>query len=180
MHFNRSLRKQRGSAIAYAMSAVILISLVTAAMLQSHVGQGKSIKVSKNINELSSQINLIRQQLILCATLYPDGNNGVLNSTPAFPGGTASTVSTLDCPGSPLSNKNLWTGKYGVFLPRQAPLFNDWTYTNDATGVYVQTSAKTSDIYSQKVVSQISATFSSAVVETPTSTSLKVWVLKTS
>ena len=69
-------------------------------------------------------------------------------------------VKNLTCIGAPIGEANMFQGanNQGRFLPPPSTGFTEWTYTNDANGVYIQTTAA-SDLASVNALSRLMAKF---------------------
>lgn len=159
------------------MLTVVLALIGIAARVYSEMNKGHAEKAYMNDtkNAIQSQVDTVRGQILLCGLLYPSGNNATAFNV-KYPGGNAVNVSTLACPGNPASNKSIWTGNDGTFLPVVPGGFSGWLYTNDATGIRV---AITSDggVLANNVLANVAAKFSPAEA-TYSMNTLTVWIVK--
>lgn len=91
-----------------------------------------------------SQRDLIANMLLLCRTIYPNGNNGSgnpnLTQYPATP--ADGLVASITCPGAPVA-ASIWTGDSRGLAPRILPGYTAWTYVNNGTDIRISTSLVT-------------------------------------
>lgn len=143
---NALSKAQRGIAVLTALLvAVVMTGLLTAAMLHNNSGASQAPANSKS-GLLIAQAQVIRSQIVRCATDFPAGDNGTANHKP-YPLGAGVDVSTLTCPGSgtvptvDVADDLVFSGKDGVFMPVQIQDFGTWKYTNDAASVRISVDA---------------------------------------
>lgn len=164
--------RQNGVAVAPLLVVIALFGVISMSIALTNRSVSQGVYESMCVTELVSQINLIRTKITKCTVEYPEGDNGTANNKP-FPSGTNALVSNLVCPGNAL---NLWSGSDAIFLPRPPKGFNDWRYTNDATGVRISIQTTNGSIYGS-CMSKASNRFNSSEVELSSNT-LTVYVKK--
>ncbi len=155
---------ERGSVLFYIFLAVGLLAAVTYAFVKDS-RQGVTTQNAYRIaEELQQQIQMIRAGVQECVLEYPGGGgdldaSGVVDDTDnpntpypldpsnaLNPGGAAANdqVRNLQCVGAPDATRwNIFQGanNQGRNLAPIPSGFSEWTYTNDADGVYIQTTA---------------------------------------
>lgn len=143
---NTYSKLQQGSAVLTALLvAFVMTGLLTAAMLHNNSGASQAPANSKS-GLLIAQAQVIRSQIVKCATDFPVGDNGTANHKP-YPVGTGVDVSSTTCPGTgtlPIvdaADDLVFSGKDGVFMPVQIQDFGTWKYTNDAISVRISVDA---------------------------------------
>lgn len=132
--FYEHTSRQAGFALGYLLLFVALFALISASVIQANQRNSRMPAIHAAADKIVQQGEYIRGHLATCAILYPLGDNGT-GFHLAYPGGSGVATSTIECPGNPSANKNLWTGIDGNFLPANITGFGSWIYTNDATGV---------------------------------------------
>ena len=168
-------KKQKGIAIAWLLAIITLFSAMMA--VYSVMAQANAVQklIYDTTEKLNTQLSTIHSAVANCALLYPSGNNAT-GFHAAYPGGTDVDVTGLDCPGSPYSNKNLWTGRGGERIPNTPTGMGTWKYTNNATGVFVQLSSNGDPTYNT-VLTNLKSRYATAQTALAGSV-LTYWVLK--
>lgn len=131
MQIPQTLSRQRGVAIlSMLFMAVVLAVAVTRLMTATDTVGVRNQAESNYASQVAAQANLIRSRILLCASDYPDGNNGTAYR-PALPAAALEVdVSTLVCPGT---TQSLWNGTDGVTYPPTPKMTTTvWVYVNDA------------------------------------------------
>lgn len=171
------IKNKRGF-IAYFVALIAIITGVVYFLVMTGNGQNdRYIRINRIGTEIASQGFLIKRVLQDCALLYPSGDNGT-GFNAAYPAGAITTsISTLDCPGYPYTNKNIWNGVNGVFQPRDLTGWNVWTYTNDSTGIYIILSIGAGVEDSAYIMQRVAKEFAVSEVETDP-TYIKIWIKK--
>lgn len=139
----RYLRDVKGLAMAYIMSILVLLIALTATITRINKSNAQFYFTKSASTNLVAQANIIRERVLACAIMYPNGDNGT-GFHIAYPGGTGVAVSTLTCPGSSV---NLWTGIDGAMSLPPITGFGVWTYANDATSVRISITTTSSAGY---------------------------------
>jgi hypothetical protein len=90
-------------------------------------------------DQMVAQRDLIANLLLLCRTVYPDGDNGTgfHPSYPATPAG--GLVTSLVCPKT--APQSIWFGDANAMKPRPMTGFTPWSYINDATSIRLEITA---------------------------------------
>ena len=168
-------KKQKGIAIAWLLAIITLFSAMMA--VYSVMAQANAVQklIYDSTERLHGQMSAIHSGLTNCALLYPAGNNGS-GFHAAYPGGNNALVTALDCPGSPQTNKNLWTGRGGERIPNPPTGMSPWMYTNNAAGIVVQISSNGDPTYNT-VLGNLQAKYAAAQT-TLSGGILTYWVLK--
>lgn len=166
---NQASRFQRGAVFTYILASLLAIATLGAAISTLN-DKAASVERSKSVRDtLRNDITTVRDQILLCRTLYPSSG---------MPVGVAVSVASLDCPGVPTVNKNLWSSINGQVPPKSISGLNGWTYTNDATGVFIQnTASSATDTQTLSIMNHIASKLSPQA-EWVNSDTIKYWVLK--
>jgi hypothetical protein len=134
--FKPNMRAQRGIGVAYILTFIALVAIVTAAMAKFGRDSVRSRLNFETSSALLEQSQLIRNRLLVCGVSFPAGDNGT-GFHPIYPPTPVSgLLADAQCPGQPLPN-NLWTGSGGLRLPPSPHGFEQWRYQNDSTSVRV-------------------------------------------
>lgn len=167
---------QRGSVMIYILVAVGLLAGVTATMMTGSSNQTNNNKGSGITADLKSQLNVIVAAVQECTMTYPN-QDGDLTATqqknapypinpkdpylddPAAEVVATDEVSYIRCPGNPgtgasgfESQKRIFSGESGKFLPEPPPGFSPWVYYNGVNGVYVMTAALNATVETKKAI----------------------------
>lgn len=166
---SQASRYQRGAVFTYILASLLAIGALGAAMSALN-DKAVSAERAQFVREsLRNDIVTVRDQILLCRTLYPSAG---------MPVGINVSVSTLDCPGVPTANKNLWTSINGQIPPKNISGMNGWFYTNDATGIFIQNAvSSSSDTQTISLANKV-ATKLSPQADWVGGNTLKYWVLK--
>jgi hypothetical protein len=127
--------------LGYVLAVVGLIGLTTSVLITS--GRPDTARLAENAvgGRLAVQAQALGAELVACATLYPEGDNG----TPyrrAYPGATSWTVvTTLTCPGKPTGQQALFNTLGSGSAPTAVSGMGTWQYINDATSMRVRIGA---------------------------------------
>lgn len=130
--------------MAYVLFAITIMSLAIAALARMRNGADNGVQMEKVKETLVQQADLIRSKLLVCATSFPNGDNGsgVHPTYPATP--SSGLVKDLACPGQGAVIGNLWKGTDGIYEPPSIVELTGWQYINDATSVRITNSASAS------------------------------------
>lgn len=166
---NQASRFQRGAVFTYILASLLAIATLGAAISTLN-DKAASVERSKSVRDtLRNDITTVRDQILLCRTLYPSSG---------MPVGVAVSVASLDCPGVPTVNKNLWSSINGQVPPKSIAGLNGWTYTNDATGVFIlNVVSNTSDTQTLSIANKLASKLSPQS-EWINGNTIKYWVLK--
>lgn len=175
LHRVRRGRSQAGFIAGYAIAGITLISIVGFGMTHMTRSSATKAYIFNTSKKLQAQISTIHGALTTCALMYPSGDNGTAFHK-AFPAGTGVPVLDLNCPGSPHTNKNLWTGRNGQVPPLIPTGMTAWTYTNDATGIFITTTTN-GDADIAKAISSVTNKYVATQISFSDSV-LKYWILK--
>lgn len=135
------IRSQSGFAFLPLVigSALLLSSIVAYTVYRS--GRAPVIQIANDtatVNRIYSEYSLIRSVLIACSSAFPAGDNGT-GFKPSYPAATtAALVSGLTCPGNATS---IWDSSNLMYAPRVVTGYTAWTYTNNASGLQIMTTA---------------------------------------
>jgi hypothetical protein len=122
--------------------AILVMSLTLRMLAAQHQAGDAGLKEAALRTAVVEQVELIRAKLIMCASNYPAGNNGLGYRLP-YPAAPASgLVSDLQCPGAPAGWQTFWNGTDGVFAPKPLQGMSAWSYVHDATGIRVAISVQ--------------------------------------
>lgn len=123
------------AAVLFAIGLLVLLGSVVA-ITARNTANAKQFQEIKE--QMVAQRDLIANMLLLCRTIYPNGNNGSGNAGllqyPATPAG--GLVSSITCPGAP-SASSIWSGDSRSLAPRALPGFQPWTYVNNGTNIQI-------------------------------------------
>lgn len=130
----RLLSNDKGIALGYVYGLIALLAILGVMLAQDSGVKQTAISQKRMTDGLVAQANLIRNALFLCKIGYPAGGatGGTDNSLPA----DTATLATATCPGSP-SGALVFGGVSDVMYPPPIPGFDDWSLTNDGTGVSI-------------------------------------------
>ena len=170
-------RSQAGFIFGYLLAGIALISLTSYGLAKINQMSNAKAYLFKTEQTLETQISSIHGVLSTCALMYPSGDNGT-GFHKAYPGGSGVSVLNLDCPGSPYSNQNLWTGRNGERPPLMPKGMSEWAYTNNATGVFITTTTNGSTDLNKVAVSLTGKYVSSQINFDSATNTLKYWVIK--
>ena len=173
----RRQRTQAGFIFGYLLSGIALIALTAYGLSKLNSVSNSKAYLHKTQQTLERQISSIHSVLTTCAMMYPSGDNGS-GFHNAYPAGTAATVLGLNCPGSPHSNQNLWTGRNGETPPLMPTGMTVWAYTNNATGIFITTTTNGSTELNKAAVNVTGKYVSSQISFDSSTNTLKYWVLK--
>ena len=146
----------RGFAAATLLFAIALFVLVGAATTTISRNNTKAKMFHEIKDQMLSQTELTLSMLLLCRTLYPNGDNGT-GFHPSYPGASTSVLlDSVVCPGQ---GSSLWSGDSRAIAPRPLPGFTAFTYINDATSVRIETTATNPDQYYTELMNAVKAKF---------------------
>lgn len=130
-------RKSQAFVTAYILYGLALISVMGVAYSKIYALNQQARIVQETVDELVSQVEVIRSKILLCAAIYPDGDHGQFNTRHAYPAppnsqANRAVLSSVTCPGSPGGTATLAQLSDGVPLPVAPPEFNPWVYEHTA------------------------------------------------
>jgi hypothetical protein len=152
------VRRWHGFITSYILYGLALLAVAGLAYTRMNATNEQGKLVDSTTRELVSQVEVIRSKILLCAAIYPDGDNGQTTVRQAYPApstdtdptGTGRTgnqeyLSTVTCPGSPSGALTLGQLSDGVPMPLIPPDFKPWVYEHtDSGGVVLLLSPKVS------------------------------------
>lgn len=200
------MKSQQGSALIYILIAIALLGALTMAFVEPSGQQSRSQNAFKVATQLRDQAEVYRAAIQDCIITYPAGDvsnatkyTGYSEPYPVTPSTTYLPVglrdannlaSSLRCPGNPgdsNSHSLLFGGTTGRFSPVKIGLLDDWTYANDADGVYLLARTNKTDGYLQDAMSKADALYSACEADyisdgsSPCASGyycLRVWVIR--
>lgn len=139
----QALRRRRslGFVTSYLLYGIALVSAMGLAFGKMYVEKEQGRIIQDNLDELVTQVDVLRGKVLLCAAIYPEGTHGEFAVRPAYPAPPATDnfrapINTVTCPGSPGAAYNLAQLGDGVPLPRVLPEFEPWVYEHtEAEGI---------------------------------------------
>lgn len=197
----------RGSALIYILIAIALLGALTMAFVEPSGQQSRTQNSFKVATQLRDQAEAYRAAIQDCILTYPGGDtstgaalySGYNSPYPVTPSSTylpvglrdsGNLASSLRCPGNPgTSNSHtaIFGGTTGRFAPVKIGLMDDWTYTNDSTGVYLLARTNKTDQYLQDGMTKADALYSTCEADYISDGSapcasgyycLRVWVIR--
>lgn len=124
--------------MAYLLYGITLIAIVSAAYAHLRNSEDQSQYIEESVNTLLAQVEVLKTKLFLCASIYPDGDNGIDSELHAYPApstsGNRDQVSNVTCPGAPAGANGLAFMGDGLPMPVPPPDFKPWEYEHKATG----------------------------------------------
>ncbi|EGF30588.1 hypothetical protein IMCC9480_1202 [Oxalobacteraceae bacterium IMCC9480] len=134
----RPPRSATGFAAATALFAIALFVLLGFVASNNARNGARAEFFHSTKDQMVAQRDLIANMLVLCRTVYPDGDNGsgFQKPYPVTPGDFL--VSSLKCP---KPNVSIWAGDASAMTPRPLAGFAPWRYLNDVTGVSISITA---------------------------------------
>ncbi|MFT5590252.1 MAG: hypothetical protein ACI9ZF_002437 [Bradyrhizobium sp.] len=132
-------RSATGFAAATALFAIALFVLLGFVASSTARNNARAEMFHATKDQMVAQRDLIANLLVLCRTVYPDGDNGTgfHPSYPATPGG--GLVTSLVCPKT--APRSIWSGDASAMKPRPMAGFTPWSYINDATSIRIEITA---------------------------------------
>lgn len=200
MHTTIYRQRQKGFA-SWVVVAFGLVGTLTAlsAVLAATSTSTRSVSINSIAKQVAMQANMIRNQIMTCAIGDPatgrTGDNGTgLNVAFPYTGsaagiksggspvGTGGAVDALYCARTAsgalwvtgASDRNLWSGVGGVFLPPAPSGFSAWQFASTANVVKISISYSGVNPDLGAAVALAAAKFSTAEVSTATANTLTV------
>lgn len=140
-------KQQRGFIAAYILYGISLIAIVGAAYGKIHANAEQNRLVQDSVDEVISQVEVLRSKIMLCAAVYPDGDHGQFNARHAYPAPAnvshRDLATVVQCPGAPSGSQLLSNLRDGTAMPTPPPDFSAWEYEHTlADGIRVHLIAK--------------------------------------
>ncbi len=136
----KSRQRSGGFMAATVLFAIALLVLLGAVVATTSRNTAKAKQFQEIKDQMVAQRDLIANMLLLCRTIYPNGNNGSGNAGllqfPATP--ADGLVSSITCPGAPTA-ASIWSGDSRGLAPRPLFGYQAWTYVNNGTNVRIAT-----------------------------------------
>jgi hypothetical protein len=140
-------KKQAGFIASYILYGIGLLAIVGVAYgrLNTVVEQGRIVQ--QTVEDIASQLEVIRGKILLCAAVYPDGDHGEFSTRQAYPApatlGNQDLVANVECPGAPTGERLLANMPDGVPMPQSPAEFNNWLYEHtEANGIRLRLQPK--------------------------------------
>lgn len=168
--------------IALAFLALLVSVVVGFIMAPTEDSSSNAVVQSRVTGELTTQGNLIRQQVLSCTLRFPVAGLPVVGHPPAWPAQPPSgLVRDVSCPGN--ANENLWLGNGSVFLPAPPTEWSEWQYLKDADGICIRTTANPGMAADPVVIAAVQAAagkwgHGETFVKTAGSLSITLWLRK--
>lgn len=156
----QSLRRWRGFITSYLLYGLALIAVAGMAYARLNASNEQGKLIESTTRELMSQLEVIRSKVLLCAAIYPDGDNQLTSVRQAYPAPSVDTDPTstgrtgnqvyadlVVCPMYSDGSGTLTLGQLsdGVSMPKIPPDFKPWVYEHtDSGGVVLLLSPKVS------------------------------------
>lgn len=154
----QSLNRWGGFITSYILYGLALIAVAGLAYTRLNATNEQGKLIDSTTRELASQVEVIRGKVLLCAAIYPDGNNGITTVRQAYPSPSSDTdptgtgragnqedLNSVTCPMYSNGSGTLTLGQLsdGVPMPLIPPDFKPWVYEHtDAGGVVLLLSPK--------------------------------------
>ena len=150
-------KREHGYGVLLTILGVATVASALAVSLSSASDATAMMRNQAQVSTLVAQASLIRSRILQCGIEYPEGDNGT-GFRPPYPAepNPSPSVSLLTCPGS---GQSLWDSADAVSMPTQVSGFSSWSYSNDAVGMSISTTAPASDYsgVANKVAAQLGA-----------------------
>jgi len=125
-------KRQSGFIASYILYGIGLLAIVGVAYGKLNSANQQGRVVQQTVEDVASQLEVIRGKVLLCAAIYPDGDHLQFDSRHAYPApasvGNQDLISNVECPGAPLGARSLATMSDGIPLPGSPPEFEEWIY----------------------------------------------------
>ncbi|MCE2745302.1 MAG: hypothetical protein LW710_05280 [Burkholderiales bacterium] len=130
-------KKQAGFVASYLIFGIGLLAAVGIAYGRLSTANEQGRVVQQTVEDVASQLEIIRGKVLLCGAVYPDGDHGQFNARHAYPApatmGNRDLVNNVQCPGAPPGQQQLVHMPDGVPMPQSPPEFNPWMYEHTET-----------------------------------------------
>lgn len=185
------LSPQSGIAIGMILFVIAILAVIGIALSATGNFTGTTITPDRVINDIKSQVNLIRSKILECNQYAFD--RGDLSDKYPLSTGSGTLVESLDClafvaqgTSLPSDLTNLWTGAHPASLPPPTAGFDKWYYANHgASGgrcIRIQPlTASVNDVGIKNGLGQVSGAFSSQEVVYDSNSSSQrfiIWITK--
>lgn len=146
----KSAQRALGFVTSYLLYGIALVSVMGVAFGKIYYEKEQGRIIQETVDELASQVDLIRGKVLLCAAVYPGASHGEFALRPEYPAPPAADshrapIYLVTCPGSPGGAYTLSQLSDGVPLPRELPEFDPWIYEHtEADGIRLILSPKIS------------------------------------
>jgi hypothetical protein len=145
----KSAQRALGFVTSYLLYGIALVSVMGVAFGKMYIEKEQSRVIQETVEELASQVDIIRGKVLLCAAIYPEGTHGEFALRPEYPAPPSADshrapIYLTVCPGSPGGALTLGQLSDGVPLPRELPEFDPWIYEHtEADGIRLILNPKT-------------------------------------
>lgn len=131
-------KQQAGFVASYILYGIGLLALAGVAYGRLNTANEQGRIVQQTVEDIASQLEIIRGKILLCAAIYPDGDHGQFDTRHAYPAPLASQnyrdeISDVVCPGAPSGSNSLANMSDGIPLPASPPEFEAWVYEHTET-----------------------------------------------
>ena len=136
-------KREQGYGVLLTIMGVATVASALAVSLTSASDATSMMRNQSQVSTLVAQASLIRSRILQCGIEFPEGDNGTAFRLP-YPAepNPSPAVSLLTCPGS---GESLWNSADAVSMPTEVSGFAAWSYSNDAVGLSISTSAPASE-----------------------------------
>lgn len=130
-------KKQAGFIASYILYGIGLLAIVGVAYGRMNITNQQGRIVQETVEDVASQLEILKGKILLCAAIYPDGNHQQFNRRRAYPApalvNNRDLITNVDCPGAPTGAKKLANMSDGVPMPASPPEFDEWVYEHTET-----------------------------------------------
>lgn len=131
-------KQQAGFVASYILYGIGLLALAGVAYGRLNTANEQGRIVQQTVEDIASQLEVIRGKILLCAAVYPDGDHGQFDTRHAYPAPPVSQsyrdeISDVVCPGAPAGERLLANMPDGMPLPASPPEFEEWVYEHTET-----------------------------------------------
>jgi hypothetical protein len=139
--------KQAGFVASYILYGIGLLAIVGVAYGRLNTSNEQGRINQETMQEVSSQLEILKGKILLCAAVYPDGDHLQFNSRHAYPApsslGNQDLITNVECPGAPNGEKLLASMPDGTPMPISPPEFDQWVYEHtEANGIRLRLNPK--------------------------------------
>lgn len=133
-------KQQAGFIASYILYGIGLLAIVGVAYGRLNMSNQQGRVVQQTVEDVASQLEVLKGKILLCAAIYPDGDHLQFNTRHAYPApstlGNRDFISNIECPGAPLGDRSLASMSDGAPMPSSPPEFDEWEYEHtEANGI---------------------------------------------
>lgn len=130
----RRIQKQSGFIASYILYGLGLLAIAGVAYGRLNAATQQEKAIQNDVDEIATQIEVIKGKVLLCAAVYPDGDHLQFDARHAYPspanGTHSAAISAVQCPGAPVGGQFLSAMADGVPVPVTPPNFDEWVYVH--------------------------------------------------